>query len=129
MRVLILIRNARGILRSRLHPNAVAPLRLNGKPVSSHIRANVMVLFMVYGATLLLGAMALMLCGIGANEAVGASVGCLTGYGPGLGTSGGLGSYAAFAPSAMWVCSLLMLLGRLECMTVLILLLPRFWHR
>ena len=129
MRVLILIRNARGILRSRLHPNAVAPLRLNGKPVSSHIRANVMVLFMVYGASLLLGAMALMLCGIGANEAVGASVGCLTGYGPGLGTSGGLGSYAAFSPSAMWVCSLLMLLGRLECMTVLILLLPRFWHR
>lgn len=129
MRVLILIRNARSIMRDRLHPTAVCPLRLNGMPVSSHIRANVMVIFMVYGLTLLLGVMILMLCGIGATEAIGASVGCLTGFGPGLGASGGFGSYAAFTPSAMWVCSALMLLGRLECMTVLVLLLPRFWHR
>lgn len=129
MRVLILIRNARSILRDRLHPNAVSPLRLNGRPVSSHIRANVMVIFMVYGLAMLLGVMALMLCGIGATEAIGASVGCLTGYGPGLDASGGFGSYAAFTPGAMWICSLLMLLGRLECMTVLVLLLPRFWRR
>lgn len=129
MRVLILLRNARSILQQRLHPNAVTPLRLNGSPVSGHIRANVMVIFMVYGLTLLLGVMILMLCGVGATEAIGASVGCLTGYGPGLGLSGGFGSYAAFPYSAMWVCSLLMLLGRLECITILVLLLPRFWRR
>ena len=129
MRVLILLRNARSILRERLHPRAVSPLRLNGQPVSSHIRSNVMVLFMVYTFTLLGGTMVLMLCGVGATESIGAAVGCLTGYGPGLGASGGLGSYAVFPSAALWFCSLLMLLGRLECMTVLILFLPRFWHR
>lgn len=129
MRVLILIRNAKATLRDRLHPNAVTPLRLNGAPVSSHIRSNVMVIFMVYVFSLMLGVMGLMLCGIDATEAIGASVGCLTGYGPGLGASGGFGSYAAFTPSAMWLCSLLMLMGRLECITVLLLLLPRFWRR
>ncbi len=129
MRVLILVRNAKATLRDRLHPRAVTPLRLNGMPVSGHIRSNVMVIFMVYVLTLLTGVMGLMLCGIGAEEAIGASVGCLTGYGPGLGASGGFGSYAAFTPSAMWLCSLLMLMGRLECMTVLVLLLPRFWRR
>lgn len=129
MRVLILLRNARAILRNRLHPNAVAPLRLNGRPVSSHIVGNVMVIFMVYVFTIMLGTMGLMVCNIGATEAIGAAVGCLTGYGPGLGASGGFGSYAAFSPSALWLCSLLMILGRLECMTVLILLLPRFWRR
>ena len=129
MRVLILLRNARGILRGRLHPNAVAPLRLNGRPVSSHIVNNVMVIFMVYGFTLLLGTMGLMLCGIDATQSIGASVGCLTGFGPGLGASGGFGSYAAFSPIALLLCSFLMLLGRLECMTVLVLFLPRFWRR
>ena len=129
MRVLILLRNARVTLRDRLHPNAVTPLRLNGQPVNSHIRGNVMVIFMVYGFTLLLGVMGLMLCGIDATESIGASVGCLKGYGQGLGPSGGLGSYAAFTPSALWLCTLLMLLGRLECMTVLVLLLPRFWRK
>ena len=84
---------------------------------------------MVFGATLMFGVMMLMLSGVNATEAIGASVGCLTGYGPGLGASGGFGCYAHFTASALWVCSLLMLLGRLECMTVIILFLHRFWHR
>ncbi len=129
MRVLILLRNARSILRERLHPNAVAPLRLNGRTVSSHMVNNVMVIFMVYGFTLLFGVMVLMLCGIDATQSIGASVGCLTGFGPGLGPSGGFGSYADFSVPAQWFCSFLMLLGRLECMTVLVIFLPRFWRR
>ena len=129
MRVLILLRNVRGILYSRLHPNAVIPIRLNGQVVSGHIRSNVMVIFMVFGFTLLLGVMLLMLSGVNATEAIGASVGCLTGYGPGLGASGGFGSYADFPAPALWICSVMMLMGRLECMTVLVLLLPRFWRK
>ncbi len=129
MRVLILLRNARNIFHSRMHPRAINPVRLNGSPVSSHIRANVMVIFLVFVITLMVGTMSLMLCGIDATEAIGAAVGCLTGYGPGLGPSGGFGSYTAFTPAAMWLCSIMMLLGRLECMTVLVLFLPRFWRR
>lgn len=129
MRVLILFRNSRSIMRNRLHPRVVNPVRLNGRPVSSHITNNVMVIFMVFGLTLMVGVMVLMLCGINATESIGAAVGCLSGYGPGLGASGGFGSYAHFTPAALWFCSLLMLLGRLECMTVIVLLLPRFWRR
>lgn len=129
MRVLILLRTSRSIMRNRLHPRVVNPVRLNGRPVSSHITNNVMVIFMVFGFTLMVGVMVLMLCGMGATESIGAAVGCLSGYGPGLGASGGFGSYAHFTPAALWFCSLLMLLGRLECMTVIVLLLPRFWRR
>ena len=129
MRVLILFRNARAILRNRLHPSIVNPVRLNGRPVSGHIANNVMVIFIVFGATLMLGVMGLMLCGVSPTEAIGASVGFLTGYGPGLGASGGFGSYAHFSSPALWFGSFLMLMGRLECMTVIILLLPRFWRR
>ncbi len=129
MRVLILLRTSRSIMRNRLHPRVVNPVRLNGRPVSSHIINNVMVIFMVFAMILMVGVMVLMLCGINATESIGAAVGCLTGYGPGLGASGGFGSYAHFSPSALWFCSFLMLLGRLECMTVIVLFLPRFWRR
>jgi trk system potassium uptake protein TrkH len=129
MRVLILFRNARAILHNRLHPHIVNPVRLNGKPITGHISNNVMVIFIVFGGTLMLGVMGLMLCGVSPTEAIGASVGCLTGYGPGLGASGGFGSYAHFSSPALWYCSFLMLMGRLECMTLIILLLPRFWKR
>ena len=129
MRVLILLRNARSIFLGRMHPRAINRVRLNGSPVSSHIRANVMVIFLVFVIALMVGTMLLMLCGIDATEAIGAAIGCMTGYGPGLGPSGGFGSYSAFTPAALWLCSAMMLLGRLECMTVLVLFLPRFWRR
>ena len=88
-----------------------------------------MVIFMVFGTTLMLGVMALMLAGVNATEAIGASVGCLTGYGPGLGLSGGFGCYAGFTTAAKVICSFLMLLGRLECLTLLILFIPAFWKK
>ena len=129
MRVLILVRNVRKILRDRLHPHAVDPVRLNGRPVSSHIITNVMVIFMVYAATILLGTVVLMLCGINATESIGAAAACITGYGPGLGLSGGFGCYADFTGLAKGVCAFLMLMGRLECLTLLILMVPAFWKR
>ncbi len=71
----------------------------------------------------------LMLCGINATEAYGAGVACITGYGPGLGASGGFGCYVNFTEPAKWIASILMLLGRLECLTVLIIFTPNFWRK
>ena len=129
MRVIILVRNVRMHLRNRLHPNAVSPVRLNGLPVASHFVDNVLVIFFIYVFTMLIGIFVLMMCNVSATESLGAVVACITGYGPGLGASGGFGSYAHFSVLAKWVSSLLMLLGRLECLTVYILLLPSFWRK
>ena len=129
MRVLILIHHVRKILRDRLHPHAVNPVRLNRAPVSSHLLTNVMVIFMVYVMVIFAGVMMLMLCGINATESIGAAIACITGYGPGLGISGGFGCYAHFTTAAKLICSLIMLLGRLECLTLLILFIPSFWRR
>lgn len=127
MRVMILMRNVRTTLSDRLHPHAVNPVRLNGKPVSEDLVKNVMVTTFVYFAVLFFSVMVLMLCGINATESIGATVGCITGYGPGLGLSGGFGSYMGFTVSAKFVCSFVMLMGRLECLTVLILFSRAFW--
>jgi trk system potassium uptake protein TrkH len=129
MRVLILIRNVRKILRDRLHPRSVNPVRLNKKPVSEEIITNVMVIFLVYVVVIFVGIMLLMLSGINATESIGATIACITGYGPGLGTSGGFGCYAAFTIAGKIICTFLMILGRLECLTLLILFVPKFWSR
>ena len=129
MRVLILIRNVRKILRDRLHPHSVNPVRLNKKPVSEDIITNVMVIFLVYAAVIFVGIMMLMLSGINATESIGATIACITGYGPGLGTSGGFGCYADFTTAGKVICTFLMLLGRLECLTLLILFVPKFWSK
>ena len=128
MRVLILLRTVRNTLTNRLHPHAYNPVRLNGKPVAAEIINNVIVISLVFIVTMLVGVLLLLLCGVNATESLGAVFGCITSYGPGLGACGGFGSYAAFPAAAKWLCSLLMLLGRLECLTVFILFLPGFWR-
>lgn len=129
MRVIILGRNVRKILRDRLHPHAVNPVRLNQKPVSSAIINNVMVIFIIYAMVIFVGIMMLMLSGINATESIGAAIACITGYGPGLGLSGGFGCYAEFTIMGKIICSFLMLMGRLECLTLMILFIPAFWKR
>lgn len=129
MRVLILIRNVRTIMRNRLHPNAVNPVRLNGQPVSKDMISNVMVIFFVYLISVIIGIALLMLCGVGATESIGAVTACITGYGPGLGLCGGFGNYAFMSPLAQWILIVIMLMGRLECLTLIIIFLPSFWRK
>ena len=129
MRLLVLLRGVKQTIFMRIHPNAYNPVRLNGQPVQNDLVTNVMVIFIVFAITILVTVLLLMVCGVGAEESLGAAFGCITGYGPGLGSCGGFGSYSAFPPVAKCLCSLLMLLGRLECLTVFILFMPGFWRR
>ena len=128
MRVLILLRNLRTLVQNSMHPNAVNPVRLNGKPVQQSLINNVLVIFFVYLISFMVGVLGLMFCGINATESIGAVAGCISGYGPGLGASGGFGCYAGFTSSAKVICSILMILGRLECLSVLIVFSRKFWR-
>lgn len=129
MRVLILMRNVRTILYNKLHPNAVNPVRLNRYPVSQQMITNVMVIFFVYVFVIIVSVLGLMMCHISPTESIGAVFACITSYGPGLGACGGFGNYAAFGPMAKMICAVVMLMGRLECMSVLILFFPAFWKK
>lgn len=129
MRAIILLRNVRAILSNRLHPHRVNPVRLNGHPVSDQLITNVLVVFILFLFSIFVAFLILLVCGVNSIEAIGATVGCITSYGPGLGDSGGFGNYANFPVLAKWTCSALMLLGRLEYLSLFILFLPRFWSR
>jgi trk system potassium uptake protein TrkH len=114
----------------RLHaPNVVHIARFQGAPVSDSVLDSVIAFFMLFFLTLALGAVALALLGLDPISAISGSAASLSNIGPGLGPLiGPVGTYAPLPDAAKWVCSFLMLVGRLELMTAYVLLTADFWR-
>jgi len=114
----------------RLHaPNVVHIARFQGAPVSEGVLDSVIAFFMLFFLTLALGAIALALLGLDPTSAISGSAATLSNVGPGLGPLiGPVGSYAPLPDAAKWVCSFLMLVGRLELMTAYVLFTAGFWR-
>ncbi len=84
---------------------------------------------MLFFLTLAIGAIALVLLGLDPISAISGSAASLSNVGPGLGPLiGPVGNYASLPDPAKWVCSFLMLTGRLELMTAFVLFTPGFWR-
>jgi trk system potassium uptake protein TrkH len=83
----------------------------------------------VYGATLTLITMLLTATGLEFMTAFSAATACVNNLGPGLGEVGPGSTYAVLDDFQTWICTVAMLLGRLELMTVFVLLTPAFWRR
>lgn len=114
----------------RLHsPNATHTPRYQGAPVGDDVFDSVIAFFMLYFLTLGLGAVALALLEVDTISAISGAAAMLSNVGPGLGpVIGPVGNYATLSDPAKWVCSFLMLVGRLELMTAYVLLTAAFWR-
>ena len=129
VRMLILVKQARLELTRLVHPRAVQPVLLGRGVVDNRMIFSVLAFMLVYGGTIIVLSMLLMLSDldpITAFSAVVASVHCT---GPGLGSIGPSSTYAVLNDFQVWVCTLGMLLGRLEILSFLALLTPSFWRR
>ncbi|MDR1080191.1 MAG: TrkH family potassium uptake protein [Deltaproteobacteria bacterium] len=129
VRWLILFKTVHRVLRRYIHPRSVITVRLAGKPVPEDVLEGVWMFFLLY---FLAGAAAtLVLTGMGLDilSAASASASSLGNVGPALGPLGPDTTYAWLPGPAKGVLSLLMLLGRLELYSLLVLLLPEFWLR
>jgi len=129
VRMLILIQQARRELTRLVHPRAVQPVVLGGSVVDHRMIFSVLAFMLVYGATVIVLSMVLLLTDLDpltAFSAVLASVHCM---GPGLGAIGPSSNYAVLTDFQVWVCTLGMLLGRLEILSFMALLSPAFWKR
>ena len=114
----------------RLHrPNVVFVPHFQGAPVSDAVLDSVIAFFMMFFLTLGIGAVALVLLGLDPVSAVSGAAANLSNVGPGLGpVLGPVGNYASLNDPAKWVCSFLMLVGRLEIMTVYVIGTAGFWR-
>jgi trk system potassium uptake protein TrkH len=129
VRQLLLFKNGAQELKRAIHPHGIIPVRLNHEAVPQEIIFKVMAFFQLYIVILLLGSVVMALLGLDFETAIGASIATLGNIGPGLGEVGPVGNYAFIPGFGKWFLSFMMLLGRLELFTILILLSKAFWTK
>ena len=124
----MVLKVAQNELRHILHPNAVLPIKVNGQNVAPSKLSTLFAFFTFYVLMCLASAMIMIMAGIDNTNAVTIALSCMSNVGPTLGTEiGPVMSWAALPDSIKWVCSFLMLVGRLEIMSVMVLFTRSFW--
>ncbi|MEH6681860.1 MAG: potassium transporter TrkG [Sediminicola sp.] len=129
MRHLLIIKNGLLEFKRTLHMNAIIPVRYNNKTVKEQIVYNVIAFFVLYMLSFIIGALGLGMMGLDFQSAIGGAATSLGNVGPGLGSLHPLGNFNGLPAMGKWWCGFLMLLGRLELFTVLILFSPYFWKK
>jgi trk system potassium uptake protein TrkH len=127
VRVLLLLKQTGMEIRKHLHPRAVLLARVGRRAVKEEVLANVLGFVLLYGILFMAGAMALALLGIDFLTALGASAATVGNIGPGFGGVGPTHNYGWVSDPALGIMSFLMLVGRLEIYTVLLLFHPDTW--
>jgi trk system potassium uptake protein TrkH len=127
VRVLLLLKQTSMEIRKHLHPRAVLLARVGRRPVKPEVLANVIGFVLLYGLLWVAGAMVLALLDLDFLTALGASAATVGNIGPGLGGVGPTDHYGWISEPALGVMSFLMLVGRLEIYTVLLLFHPETW--
>lgn len=129
VRSLLLWKQAQREFTRIVHPRAVVPVTWGGSVVAPEVLASVQAFMLIYGAVMTVATMLLLLTGLDVVTAFTAVVACLNNTGPGLGQVGPSGNYQGLSDVQTWICTLSMLLGRLELLSVLVLLTPGFWRK
>ncbi len=129
LRIVLVLKNAALELRRLVHPSAVIPVRLNGNAVSPDILNNVFAFVSFYIITVFIGVIVIASMGYDLGTSFGSVAATLGNIGPGIGEVGPVENYAHIPVFGKWFLSFLMLIGRLELFTVLILFSPAFWKK
>jgi len=117
-------------LHKIIYPRAIVPIRVNSKPISPEVVSSITSFFLIYLFIFLVSTLIVMAAEdlpiITAISACAASIGNV---GPGLGEVGPAGNYAGLSSFTKIVLSFLMIIGRLELFTILVIFTPAFWRR
>ena len=129
VRALMLLKQARNELKRIVHPRAVVPVTLGGAVVDAKVMQSVLAFMLIYGGVMVFATLLLLASGLDVISAFTAVVACLNNTGPGLGQVGPASNFQGLSDFQTWVCSITMLLGRLELFAVLVLFTPSFWRK
>ena len=128
-RTLLLARQAQREMKLLVHPSAVIPIRIGGQVVPDRIAYSVLAFIFLYFQTIAVLTFALLLTGLPLVEAFTSVVASVNNMGPGIGQTGPAGNYQGLTDLQTWICTVAMLLGRLEIFSVLILFTAAFWRK
>jgi trk system potassium uptake protein len=127
--IAIMSRVSKNEFKHIIHPNAILPVRINRQVISSTTKSAVLAFIFLYMAIIFIGWLVLMLFGVGFEEAYSVVISSLGNVGPGIGKCGPSYSWSGLPDAAKWTSAILMLIGRLELFTVLLLFMPSFWKK
>ena len=129
VRIGIFAKSAMTELKRRIHPNAVIPVRFNGRTVNEQTTSNVMAFLFFYIVIIILASLIFCASGVNFDEAIGTAVSGIGNVGVSIGQFGPLGSYIDYPTAAKWTMTAVMLIGRLEIFTVLLLFSKALWKK
>ena len=128
VRGVMLIKIVKNEFRQILHPNAVLPMRVGDVNVTQQTRVTLLAFLTIYLMLCLVMSFVMIAEGIDNTNAITITLSCLGNVGPSLGLEiGPTMSWSSLPDFAKWLCSFMMLIGRLEIFTVLVIFTPQFW--
>ena len=129
VRHLLMIKSGFLEFKRALHPNEIIQSRYNGKVVSKEIIGNILGFFILYMISFIVGSLGFGLMGLDFENAIGVAASSLGNVGPAIGDFGPASNFSSLPTLGKYWSSFLMLMGRLELFTVLILFTPFFWSK
>ena len=128
-RALFLLKNSRNELYSCIYPNHILSVNINGSTMTPELINKVLAFLCLYVMVIVAGGTLLTLTGVPLVDSFFSAFSCVSNTGLGAGVTGYGGSYELIPAAGKWILSLLMLTGRLEIFTVLVLFIPSFWSK
>ena len=129
VRIMALLKNTMNEMYRQTHPKAIVPVRINKQVISFDLVSKVLAFIFVYILLCIVSIFFLVLTGLDFETAIGSALTSISNVGPGLGSTGPAGNFADLPAISKWFLSFLMLVGRLELFTVLVLFTPGFWKK
>ncbi len=129
MRIVVMLKNSTQELKRMIHPNAVIPVRLNKMAVEDSVVTSVLAFIAFYGFIAVISMAVMSIMGNDLDTSIGTVAATLGNIGPGIGKVGPALNFSDIHAGGKWFLSFLMLVGRLELFTVLVLFSPMFWRR
>ena len=128
-RTLLLTREAGREMKLLIHPSAMAPLRIGGRPIPEGVGPAVLAFIFVYFMTVALLTFAMLLTGMSFPDAASAVVASINNTAHGFGPPGAVHNFHSLGTVQIWICTAAMLLGRLEIFSVIVLFRPAYWRK
>ncbi len=129
IRTLVLAKQAHRELNMLVHPNMVRPLKVGGTVIANRVVFAVLAFVFLYFMSIVTLIFVQLASGLDFMTSLSSIIACINNAGPGLGLVGPGGNYGILSDFQTWVCSLAMLLGRLEVFTILVLFTPTLWRK
>ncbi|HNS14812.1 MAG TPA: potassium transporter TrkG [Syntrophorhabdaceae bacterium] len=127
IRVLILFKQIGSEFKKSIRPRGVFPIKVGDKPIPEGVVSNTVVFIVLYGMISLGGVVIMTMLGLDIDSAIGSVAATIGNVGPGIGSVGPIKNYSHIPDAGKLTLSFLMLVGRLEIYTVLLIFFPRFW--